>query len=564
MRGAKAIGLEYHVSTVLKMTDKVQSKITVSEETVEEFKQLVKDQEGKVKGGYSRHVERAMKMYITRQRGSSREKKLDEVSRRVTQLADEVGNSPVHFDAELVVERLDRILDDVPRERIEKEVEAYLDYPVSEQEVITSVTQRLMQEKEVGKIADIRRWSTVTIEGRVTVTFYDSDLYNSGYIADRTGNIRFRVSAELDDDVKLEDGVSYRLDDVRVVERSQVNHFEDRRERLVLIEDEDDFEELDTEVAAHGAGNFQESGIVTKVEERASTPGRDLEEDEGREMSLVVSLDTGTEIYRTRLDEETVLQKILDVDEVEDREEAFSTAKNEVVGKYYTVRGFWNESTDSREEFSGVVAGTIHEEMDPHFQTNLDDPRFPGSDADEPLPAVRAFIPEIEKTKEVVKKSDERNADEYASDYFILPTGHRAGRLLVMGVVTRAEKRGGSVKGYLTDATGSSIEFFVSPDSSDPGHPLKLHQLWEQKELPTKIAVVGSIREGNVRDRLLSARRFVEVDDVTEDTWIRETLERTRTRAEKQPYDTEYEVSPEAVVSDVEEKLVRNGNSYVV
>ncbi|MFB6137630.1 MAG: RPA family protein [Halobacteriaceae archaeon] len=139
--------------------------------------------------------------------------------------------------------------------------------------------------------------------------------------------------------------------------------------------------------------------------------------------------------------------------------------------------------------------------------------------------AYRVFAAEYDDATHSYSESDE----ERAPSYVVTPTGARANRLFVSGVLTAVEQAGESnVRARVVDPTGA---FVVYAGQYEPEALATLRRL----ETPAFVAVTGKARtfETESGDRTFSTLRpeaITEVDAETRDRWVVRTARHTLAR----------------------------------
>jgi RPA family protein len=131
--------------------------------------------------------------------------------------------------------------------------------------------------------------------------------------------------------------------------------------------------------------------------------------------------------------------------------------------------------------------------------------------------------------------------------------GHKAGKILAAGTLTRIEKTEGATRGYLNDPTGTTLPFLIS----DRYAGYIGGRLREDITPPTRIFVRGAIKQGD-EGLLLNVRDLGEIDEYTEETWVREAVQRTQVRLRNPRDENRYETSSEDVWRDIRDRLHEN------
>jgi RPA family protein len=267
---------------------------------------------------------------------------------------------------------------------------------------------------------------------------------------------------------------------------------------------------------------------------------------------LVAYLDDGGRVYRTRMDEKILLDDIHGGNASSDWTEIIDQAMEKLHGRYCTVSGYLNEDVDaSSTGFSGLVAGELRWGVRVDFMS-VTSPSFEVR----PKPHVRVFNTELNRTT----AATDYGGQEGRVNYALLPTGHKANKVLVVGTLSRIRSTGKAIGGRLTDATGSTVEFFVPKEE----RPQVANSLLDLRDsgLPCRIGILANVRPGDNSEVIVSLQNFFEADEFVEETWIRETVERTRQRVLEKPYEdetqSEYGVPPEKVWNDIKRRLVKN------
>lgn len=521
--------------------EKVQSSINIPEDFKDEFKEFAKELENGSKGAYSTHVKKAMEMYMRRRDEPSSqevltEEKLEGVLKRLDRIERELGVHEIKYDEDFLVDTLSRRFPGADRTVVTDIVDEYVSYNVPPTQIVASATEKLHrgEQGDVRDISSLRRGDIgVTVECTVTKVFEASYESAEGLIADRTDTIRF----QLDYDDGLRKDTNYRLEDVDVVDRTEIGDGNGSGERTVRVRDEGQVTELDYYVPRHGGGDgFHAEGLVVGFDETATTV------DDSGDSTVVAFLDTGLRLYRVRIDQEALNQFVLNGDTDDVGTDVLETVMEGLRGEYYTVKGFDNtsseEESDDKGNFSGVVAAEVRRGVERLWDTEVEDP--PSFDYERKMPGVRAFPSEIDRIDKVFEDLPPTYADSDVrkTRYVKTPVGgHRAGRLLAAGVLTRIEETPGATRGYLTDATGSSIPFLVSERyAADVAEKLRA-----KIDSPTYIFVRGLPNEHD-DELVFNVRRLGEIDEYTYDVWVKETVRRTRARVrnpeEEKPYGT--------------------------
>ncbi len=524
-------------------SETVQSSINIPEEFKDEFKEFAKGIENGSKGAYSTHVKKAMEMYMRRKKDPSShelpEDKLKGVLRRLDRIEEKLGVYEIEYDEEFLKDSLSRRFPGVDRTEVTDLVEQYTSRNVPPMEIVTAVTEKLRRGEQdgVSDVNSLRRGREgVTVECAVTAVFGASYESREGLVADRTGSIRFN----LDYDDGLRKDKSYRLDNVDVVDRSEIKDDIDSNERTLNVQDADQVTELDRFVPRHGGGGgFRTEGLVVGFDETATTV------DDSGDATVVAFLDTVTGLYRVRIDGGALRRFVLNGYTGEIDTDVLETAMDELRGEYYTVKGFDNtdsdEESDDRDTFSGVVAAEIRRGVELLWDSEVR--QLPTLEYDRKSPGIRAFPSEIDR----VDRTSEELPPEYADPnvektrYVKTPVGgHKAGRLLAAGVLTRVESNPGSTRGYLTDATGSRISFLVSERyASDVAERLR------EEIVPPAHTFVRGLPNEHDDEMVFNVRRLGEIDEYTYDVWVREAVRRTQARLrnpkEEKPYGTHSE-----------------------
>jgi RPA family protein len=530
----------------------VQSSINIPRELKEEFKGFVQEIEGKSKGAYSDHIQKAMRFYMRKEKNPSKEEvdDLSDIARSLDRIERGLGISERKYDREYLVRTLSERFPKVDEGEIEDSVESYIDHDVPPGEIITAVSERMQRDNQ-DEVMDLNSLQMgdegVTVEVNVTNVFGASSKSSSGIIADRTDSMRFH----LDYDGFLEKDNSYRLNNATVVKREDIEDEEDSGEWVLKIDDEDLVNELNTHVSAHGGGRqFETGGMIVALDTVATRPSTS-----NQEARVVAFLDTGTRVCRVFIDEYLLRKSVLtdytgDIDG-----EQINMVRERLLGRYYSITGFDNtgQETEGRSKFSGVVVAEMRRGMNRLWESNLNSPQFP---EDDKKPGVRLFAPEIELVDEVFEEdaSSNANLDAEKVDYVITPIGgHEAGKILIAGTLTRVEKTGDATRGYLNDATGTTLQFLISDRyAGDIGGRLR-----GGITPPTRIFVRGSIKQGD-NGLLLNVRDLGEIDEYTEETWVREAVQRTQVRLRNPRDENQYETLSEGVWRDIRDRLHEN------
>jgi len=376
----------------------VQSSMNIPRGLREEFREFVEDVDGKINGPYSDHIANAMRMYMQREENLTPEDDLGEegiegVLRRLKRIERELGVYEVGYDEEFLIDTLSKRIPGEDRTEIAALVEEYMEYNVPPREIAASVSKELRRGDRDG----VRSLSTVrkgeeglTVEVRVTTIFGGSSKSSTGLLADRTDKVRF----ELDYDGGLRKDSSYRLDEVEIVDRREVDdgREEESTERVVKVDGLDLVTELDRRVPAHGGGDgFEADGMIVGFDETATGPGNS---DDGEESACVVAFfDTGTHFYRIRIGEGVLRQSVLEGYSGDVDTSAIDVAMRKLRGRYYSIKGFDNteDETDDLRKFSGIVVADMERGVNFLWDNEFREPRFPGRDeklpwAFEPLP----------------------------------------------------------------------------------------------------------------------------------------------------------------------------------
>ena len=152
--------------------------------------------------------------------------------------------------------------------------------------------------------------------------------------------------------------------------------------------------------------------------------------------------------------------------------------------------------------------------------------------------AVRIFAKEL-NASEVIYKSGE---DRYAPQYLLTPTGARANRVLITGVLTETENIGTESeyrRARIADPTGVFILY------AGQYRPEALRFLAEA-ETPCFVTVIGKVNSFRADDGTLMVsvrpEYICRTDAGTRDAWIAETAERTYERLRSLEEDPDPEV----------------------
>lgn len=164
-------------------------------------------------------------------------------------------------------------------------------------------------------------------------------------------------------------------------------------------------------------------------------------------------------------------------------------------------------------------------------------------------PAVRAFASEFQDATHDWQPGN----NEQAPRYTLLPTGIRANRFFVIGVLTSREVEdrddgGQSIRANLSDGTESYTLSCTTKFNPDPSHSLK------EIETPQIVSVVGKANhwgdEGEQVD--LRPETVSVVSKADRQAWVLETAAKTRDRVSDYQQQAVVMDDPESVGEDVE------------
>lgn len=140
--------------------------------------------------------------------------------------------------------------------------------------------------------------------------------------------------------------------------------------------------------------------------------------------------------------------------------------------------------------------------------------------------AVRMFAKELKDSDLVYREEEE----QYAPQYILTPTGAKANRILLSGVLTEVENIGVGTEYYrarISDPTGT-FTIYAGQYQAEPARFLA------EAETPAFVTVVGKVTsfkadDGNI---LLSVRpEYIQkTDESDRNIWIAETAEKTYDR----------------------------------
>ncbi len=169
-------------------------------------------------------------------------------------------------------------------------------------------------------------------------------------------------------------------------------------------------------------------------------------------------------------------------------------------------------------------------------------------------PALRLFAAELAESKQTIVEHVEGR--KFDSSYQITPTGVKVKRVLMMGALVEVDNVGTSgeyLRGRIVDPTGA---FTVYAGQYQPEALLALSGL----NVPCFVAVVGKTNayRPDEETTIVSIRpeTIVEIDAITRDYWVKETVAKTLERVQKSQLPEEEKQKFREICQDALTKLV--------